>query len=73
MTHTSMNVRRTADAAGYTLVELLISMGIMSLVMAATMTTVSNAVKANDTVLQMSGISSPETCCRSDRDCRSRT
>jgi prepilin-type N-terminal cleavage/methylation domain-containing protein len=52
-----MNVRRTTrDTAGYTLVELLISMGIMSLVMAATMTTVSNAVKANDTVLQMSGM-----------------
>jgi prepilin-type N-terminal cleavage/methylation domain-containing protein len=56
MTNTSTNIRRVSGSAGYTLVELLVSMGIMSLVMAATMTTVSNAVKANDTVLQMSGM-----------------
>ena len=56
MINASTNVRRARETAGYTLVELLVSMGIMSLVMAATMTTVSNAVKANDTVLQMSGM-----------------
>jgi prepilin-type N-terminal cleavage/methylation domain-containing protein len=45
-----------ASQAGYSLVELLVSMGIMTVVMAVTMNGISDVVKANDVILQMVGM-----------------
>lgn len=56
MKNTRTNVRIGAGSAGYSLVEMLVAMGVMSLVMAATMSGLSDAIRANDTVLQMSGM-----------------
>lgn len=53
---TKTHFTRQHAAAGYSLVELLISMGVMTVVMAATLGGLSNAMKANDAVLNMTGM-----------------
>lgn len=47
---------RLRSAAGYTLLEMLIAMGVMTVVMAATLGGLSNATKANDAVLNVTGM-----------------
>ncbi|MGD9906115.1 MAG: type II secretion system protein J, partial [Vicinamibacterales bacterium] len=44
------------DQAGYSLVELLVTMGIFTVIMGATMTGLSDIIKGNDTVLQMANM-----------------
>lgn len=56
MTTTPSTSRPRSSAAGYTLLELLVSMGIMTIVMAATLGGLSNAMKANDAVLNQAGM-----------------
>lgn len=53
---TTTRTTRRRSAAGYSLVELLISMGVMTVVMGATLGGLSNAMKANDAVLNMTGM-----------------
>ncbi|HWN86506.1 MAG TPA: hypothetical protein VNN99_15185, partial [Vicinamibacterales bacterium] len=48
--------RAVASDAGYSLAEFLISMGIMTVVMGATMGGLADIVKGNDAVLQMTGM-----------------
>jgi type II secretory pathway pseudopilin PulG len=48
-------IARTSSA-GYSLVELLVSMGVMTLIMAATLGGLSDATKANDAVLNVTGM-----------------
>jgi len=45
-----------ASGAGYSLVELIVATGVMTLVMGATMAGLSDALKANDTVLMVTGM-----------------
>src|SRR5688572_25642442 len=45
-----------SDNAGYSLVELLVALGITTVIMGATMTGLSNAVRANETVLGVTGM-----------------
>ena len=47
---------RFASTAGYSLVELLISMGIFTVIMGATMAGLSDVIKGNDTILQMANM-----------------
>jgi type II secretory pathway pseudopilin PulG len=49
-------ITRTATDAGYSLVELLVSMGIFTMIMGATMAGLSDIIKGNDTVLQMANM-----------------
>jgi len=48
--------RSLAGQAGYTLAELMIAMGIMTVVMGLTMGGIADVTKANDVVLQMAGM-----------------
>ena len=48
--------RAVASDAGYSLAEFLISMGIMTVVMGATMGGLADVIKGNDAVLQMTGM-----------------
>ena len=45
-----------ASAAGFTLLELLVSMGLMTVVMAVTLGGLSNATKANEAVLNLTSM-----------------
>ena len=58
MTRTSQRQAPAAgrSAAGYSLIELLISMAIMGIIMAATLGGLSDATKANDAVLNITGM-----------------
>jgi hypothetical protein len=47
---------RRSRAAGYSLVELIFSMGLMTVVMAATLGGLADATKANDAVLNVTGM-----------------
>jgi hypothetical protein len=47
---------RSASTAGYSLAELMISMGVMTVVMGVTMGGLADATKANDAVLNMTGM-----------------
>jgi hypothetical protein len=47
---------RVASAAGYSLAEFLIAMGILTVVMGATMGGLADVVKGNDAVLQLTGM-----------------
>jgi type II secretory pathway pseudopilin PulG len=49
---------RRADAAGYSLIELVIAMGIMTVIMGATMGGLTDATRANESVLNISGMNS---------------
>ncbi|MGE3179727.1 MAG: type II secretion system protein J [Vicinamibacterales bacterium] len=46
------------DERGYSLIELIVSMGLMTVVMAATLGGLSDATKANDAVLNVTGMNS---------------
>jgi Tfp pilus assembly protein PilW len=48
--------RSLASQAGYSLAELMVAMGIMTVVMGVTMGGISDVLKANDVVLQMVGM-----------------
>ena len=50
------SVRRIADDQGYSLVELLIAMLVTTIVMGATMGGLTDAIKANDAVLHVTGM-----------------
>ncbi|MGE3508243.1 MAG: type II secretion system protein J [Vicinamibacterales bacterium] len=56
VTRRSTVPERTRAAEGYTLVELIVSMGLMGLIMAATLGGLSDATKANDAVLNVTGM-----------------
>lgn len=54
--HSERLTQRLTPAAGYSLIELLISMAIMGVIMAATMGGLSDSKKANDAVLNITGM-----------------
>jgi len=54
--HRSIGRVRRATAAGFSLVEVMISVGIMTVIMAATMTALSQAMKANETAVLVTGM-----------------
>jgi type II secretory pathway pseudopilin PulG len=49
---------RSGTAAGFSLVEVMISVGIMTVIMAATMTALSQAMRANETAILVTGMNS---------------
>jgi hypothetical protein len=49
---------RRANAAGYSLVELLVALGVTTLIMGATMVGLTDAVRTNDSVMQITGMNS---------------
>jgi hypothetical protein len=53
---TSTTQARPAADAGYSLVELLVSMGIFTVIMGATMGGLADVIRGNDTVLQMASM-----------------
>jgi type II secretory pathway pseudopilin PulG len=53
---TSTTQARPTAEAGYSLVELLVSMGIFTVIMGATMGGLADVIKGNETVLQMAGM-----------------
>ncbi len=56
--HRSIVRIRTAAAAGYSLVELVVAMGITTMIMGATMTAMTHAIQANQTALMLTGMNS---------------
>ena len=55
-THRSIGRVRRGTAAGFSLVEVMISVGIMTAIMAATMTALAQAMKANETAVLVTGM-----------------
>jgi Tfp pilus assembly protein PilW len=55
--HPAVRSRR-GDAAGFSIIELLISMGIMVTVMGATMTAMMHAMRANETAVSVTAMNS---------------
>lgn len=53
---TATHTTRQGSTAGYSLIELLMAMAVMTVVMAATLGGLSNAMKANDAVLNVTGM-----------------
>jgi Tfp pilus assembly protein PilW len=51
-----MSSRLHSDTAGYSLVELLVALGVTSVIMGATMVGLTDAVRANDGVIQITGM-----------------
>ena len=47
-----------ADSAGYSLVELLVALGVTTVIMGATMVGLTDAVRTNDSVIQITGMNS---------------
>ena len=54
--HRSIGRARRGTAAGFSLVEVMLSVGIMTVIMAATMTALSQAMKANETAVLVTGM-----------------